>query len=84
MKLLIALAAGYVIGAKTGGKELDDLGRSIKALCDTEEFADVVTAARIHVGSTLREVAAILDGEHPMPEIGGDLVARVRQLVDHG
>ena len=81
MKMLVALAAGYLLGAKTGGKDLDQLGRSLKALSETEEFGDVVSAARTHVGSTLRELAAIIDGDHPIPDLGGDLVARVRNLV---
>jgi hypothetical protein len=81
--MLVALAAGYLLGAKTGGKDLDQLGRSLKALSETEEFGDVVSAARTHVGSTLRELAAIIDGDHPIPDLGGDLVARVRNLVGH-
>lgn len=83
MKLLIALAAGYVIGVKAGSRDLDQLTQSLKALTDTDEFGEVVAAARAHVGGTLRELAAIIDGEHPLPDIGGDLVARVRTLVGH-
>lgn len=74
------LVIGYVIGAKTGGKELDQLGRSLTTLFGTDEFADVVTSARSQVGSTLRELAAMVDGDrHEAP--GGDLIARVRNLV---
>ena len=83
MKLVMALAAGYLIGARTGGKDLDQLGQSLKALCDTDEFADVVSAARSQMGSTLRELAAIVDGDRPIPEMNGDLVAKVRHLVGH-
>jgi hypothetical protein len=83
VKLLAALAAGYLIGVKTGGKDLDQLGRSLKALSATDEFGDVVTAARTHVGSTLRDLAGIIEGEHPIPDLSGDLVTRVRGLVGH-
>jgi hypothetical protein len=83
VKLLAALAAGYLIGVKTGGKDLDQLGRSLKALSGTDEFGDVVAAARTHVGSTLREIAGIIEGGHPIPDVGGDLVTRVRGLVGH-
>ena len=56
--------------------------RSLKALCGTDEFADVVSAARAQVGAGLRELAAVIDGEHAAPDAGsGDLVARVRGLV---
>jgi hypothetical protein len=80
MKALLALMAGYVVGAKTGGEDLDRLGRSLKALCDTDEFADVVSAARAHLGGALRQAAAVVDGERE-PPAGSDIVARVRHLV---
>jgi hypothetical protein len=83
MNALVALAVGYVVGAKTGGKDLDQLGRSLKALCATDEFADVVVAARSQMAHTLRELASIVDGERPSVPTGGDLVARVRHLVGH-
>ncbi len=81
MNILVALAVGYIVGAKTGGKDLDQLGRSLKALCDTDEFADVVSAARAQMGSTLRELASIVDGGQIPDGSSGDLVERVRHLV---
>ncbi len=81
MNFLIALAVGYLIGAKTGGKDLDQLTHSLKALCETDEFSDVMAAARAQVGATLRELASIADGGHPATASGGDLVARVRNLT---
>jgi hypothetical protein len=80
---LVALGVGYVVGAKTGGKDLDQLGRSLKALCETDEFSDVVSAGRAQVASTLRELAAIVDGGRLQPVTNGDLVTRVRHLVGH-
>jgi hypothetical protein len=80
MNVLVALAVGYLVGAKTGGKELNRLGQSVKALCETDEFADVVSAARAQVAGTLRELASMTDGRQPVTETG-DLVARVRRLV---
>ena len=65
MNILVALVVGYVIGAKTGGKDLDRLGRSLKALCGTDEFADVVVGGtspgREHACGNWR---ALVDGEH--------------------
>jgi hypothetical protein len=83
MNVFLALAVGYVVGAKTGGKDLDRLSKSLKALCETDEFADVVVAARSQLGSTLRELASVVDGERKMPETTGDLVAKVRHIVGH-
>ena len=83
MKLLAALAVGYFVGARTGGRDLEQLSQSLKALCETDEFSDVVAAARSQLGTTLRELAAIADGDRPLPEVNGDLVAKVRHLVGH-
>jgi hypothetical protein len=83
MNVFLALAVGYVVGAKTGGKDLDRLSKSLKALCETDEFGDVVVAARSQLGSTIRELASVVDGERKMPETTGDLVAKVRHIVGH-
>jgi hypothetical protein len=83
MNILVALAVGYVVGAKTGGKDLDQVGRSLKALCETDEFSDVVAAGRTQVATTLRELAAIVDGGRLPPVTSGDLLTRVKQLVGH-
>ena len=81
MNILLALAVGYVIGARTGGEDLNRLGRSLLALCETDEFADVMAAGRSQIAHTLRELANIVDGERPPADTSGDLVARVRNLV---
>jgi hypothetical protein len=81
MGIFVALAVGYIVGSKTGGKELEHLGRSLKALCETDEFADVVTAVRSQLGSSLRELATMVDSAGEMTEVDGDLIARVRSLV---
>jgi hypothetical protein len=79
--VLLALAIGYVIGAKTGGKELDQLGESITALLGTDEFVEVVSSARAQAGSTLRQLAAMVDGDRHPNDMGGDVVAKVRSLI---
>jgi hypothetical protein len=58
----IAMIIGYVIGARSDGKDLDQLSESVKALRETEEFGDVVAAARSHVGHALREFASMVEG----------------------
>jgi hypothetical protein len=81
MTALLALAVGYLLGARSGRSDLDRLSRALKALYATDEFADVVTAARAQVGTTLHEVAAIIEGDRRGPEETGDLIAHVRNLV---
>ncbi|HEV3265326.1 MAG TPA: hypothetical protein VG014_07365 [Acidimicrobiales bacterium] len=81
MKFFLALVASYAIGARTGGQELDRMVQSLKALCETDEFADVVDAARSQASSIFRDIAGIVEGHRSMPEIDEDLVARVSHLV---
>lgn len=81
MSVMAALVIGYIFGAKSRGRELDRFVQSVKALCETDEFADVVAAARSQVGASLRELAGIIDGGDSRPEPTGDLVATVRHLV---
>ncbi|HKE76212.1 MAG TPA: hypothetical protein VKB57_21525 [Acidimicrobiales bacterium] len=88
MRTFIALAAGYVIGARAGSRDLDELTSALKALRDSDELADVVSALRSHAGHTLRALAATVDGRPPgQLDDGaetGDLVDRVRHLVGRG
>jgi hypothetical protein len=79
MGVFVALAVGYVIGARTGSKDLDQVTQALKALSASEEFADVVAAVRSHVSHTLREVAGMIEGK-PSELETGDLVERVRHL----
>jgi hypothetical protein len=79
MGVFVALAVGYVVGARTGSKDLDQVTRALKALSASEEFADVVSAVRSHVGHTLRELAGMIEGAPDEPN-ANDLVDRVRHL----
>jgi hypothetical protein len=80
MGVFVALAVGYVIGARTGSKDLDQVTQALKALSASEEFADVVSAVRSHVGHTLRELAGMIEGTADEME-ASDLVDRVRHLI---
>ena len=55
--------------------------QSLKALCQTDEFADVVDAARSQASSILRDIAGIVEGHPSMPEVEEDLVDRVTHSV---
>ena len=84
MKVVLALAAGYVLGARTGGEHFDEVVRSLRAIKDSEEFRDLVTSVRSHAGATLRELAAVIDrpsGPAAADVAAGDLVERVRHLA---
>lgn len=83
MKVLVALAVGYVVGAHSGRRDLDQVVASVKALRESDELADVVAAVRSHVSHTLRGLADSL--ERPAsggPQAAdGDLVERVRGII---
>lgn len=62
MRMFLVLAIGYVIGARAGSEDVDEIVQSVKALRDSDEFADVVSAVRTHAGRALHELATIVDG----------------------
>jgi hypothetical protein len=80
MIAFVALVVGYVIGAKAGSDDLDQVVGSLKRLAESDEFADVVSAVRSHVGHTMRELGTIIEAPRELPEQTGDLVDRVRHL----
>jgi hypothetical protein len=84
------MVLGYLLGSRTG-KDLDQLSSSVKALRESDEFADVVSAARSHVGHTLRGLASMVDGsdgpgvapdraDGDGRQPSNDLVERVRHI----
>ena len=82
MVAFISLLVGYVIGAKAGSKDLDQVAHALRALSASEEFADLVEAVRSHVGHTLRELGGMIEGTSDAmgtPD-ADDLVDRVRHL----
>ncbi len=82
MSILAALVAGFVLGAKSGDEEWEQVRRSLVALYGSDEFADVVSATRAQVAKALRVLAQMIDAEpSAVPE--GDVVTRVRHLIAH-
>ena len=79
--MFVALFVGYVIGARAGSTELDQLVESLRALRETDEFAAVVSAARAHIARTLRDLADMVDGGARPPVESADLVDQVRHLI---
>jgi hypothetical protein len=62
MGLLAGLAIGWVMGQRTDRTDVDEIVRSLKSLAGTDEFADVVSAVRAHLGQTLRALADVVEG----------------------
>jgi hypothetical protein len=81
MGLLVAFAAGCLVGARAGSEDFGDVVGSLRAVRDSQEFHDLVAAFRSHAGQTLRKLADMV--EKPGAEADGDqdLIERVRSLV---
>jgi hypothetical protein len=84
MKMLFALAAGYVLGASAGSRDFDELFDSVRAIRDSEEFHDFLSALRSHASQTLRELADMLERVGPEAVTSNDLVERVKQMAARG
>ena len=84
MKLLFALAAGYVFGASAGSRDFDQILDSVRAIRDSEEFHDLLAALRSHASHTLRELADMLERAGPESLSTNDLVERVKQIAVRG
>jgi hypothetical protein len=90
MGMLVGLVVGYLLGARTSRRDLGQLSQSLKALAGTDEFGEVIAAARSHVGQTLRELATLVDRDGAEAEAAPsdpsvelvDLVDRVKHIVN--
>ena len=81
MGMIVAFAAGWVMGARAGSEDYSDVVRSLRAIRESDEFHDLVGVLRAHAGQTLRRVADLLDTGGAEPSSTEDLVDRVRYLV---
>ena len=87
---LVALASGYVLGARADKEDFDDVVQALRAVLDSEEVHDLVVTVRGHVGHALRNLADIVEQHQEAATsvratatsvVGADLVDRVRRLV---
>ena len=82
MSVVLAFAAGWVVGAKAGAQDFRDVTQSLNAIRQSEEFHDLLAALRSHAGQTLRHLADVLEQtDRPAALTNDDLVARVRNIV---
>ena len=83
---LVALASGYVLGARADKEDFDDVVQALRAVLDSEEVHDLVVTVRGHLGHALRNLADIVEQATSVRAtatsvVGADLVDRVRRLV---
>jgi len=85
MGVLLAFLVGYVIGARAGAQDFDDVVRAVEELRDSEEVRDLLKVLRSHAAHTLRSTAELLEnGASPDSDLASDLVDRVRLLMRRG
>lgn len=84
MGMFAALVIGYVIGARAGSGNLDEVRDALAALRESEELADLADAVRAHAGHTLRALASMVDGSSGTRDSiaidSDDLVDEVKQM----
>jgi hypothetical protein len=80
MGVLLAWAVGYVVGAKGGAQDFDDVVQAVRELRDSDEARQLLSVLRKHLGKVLRSAANMLE-EVAGPQPAGDLVDRVRLMM---
>lgn len=83
MGILLAWFVGYVVGAKGGTQDFDDVVKAINELRDSDEIRQLWSVLRSHFGKALRSAADMLE-EVAGPQPAGDLVDRVRLMIKKG
>jgi hypothetical protein len=83
--MFAALVIGYVIGARAGSGNLDEVRDAFAALRESEELADLAAAVRAHAGHTLRALASMVDSSSSSTRDSiaidsDDLVDEVKQM----
>jgi hypothetical protein len=82
MGVLLAWVVGYVVGARAGSKDFDEVVQAVRELRESEEMQGLWDALRSHLAHTLRSTADMVErGEAPSTAGAMDLVDRVRLLM---
>lgn len=82
MGVLLAWAMGYVVGARSGVHDFDDVRRALKELRDSDEARDLWSVIRGHIAHALKSAAALMEqAEPPSVEMANDLVERVKLIM---
>jgi hypothetical protein len=81
MQILLSFLIGYVVGAKAGGDQFDEVVESAKAVAESEEFRSLLMTLRAHASATLHALGDLLD-EAPAEATGDTVVVRVRHMME--
>jgi hypothetical protein len=81
MQILLSFLIGYVVGAKAGAEQFDEVVASARAVVKSDEFASLKQSLRAHAAATLHSLGDLLD-ETPDALSGDSVVARVRRMME--
>jgi hypothetical protein len=81
MQILLSFLIGYVVGAKAGADEFDEVVESARAVAQSDEFRSLLMSLRSHAAATLHSLGDLLE-ESPAPAGGDNVVARVRRIME--
>jgi len=54
--LIFAFVAGYIVGGRAGSEGFDEVVTAVKALGESQEVADLLTALRSHASHVLQDL----------------------------
>jgi hypothetical protein len=81
MQILLSFLIGYVVGAKAGGDQFDEVIESARAVAESDEFHSLVASLRSHAAATLHSLGDLLE-ESPEAISGDSVVTRVRRMME--
>jgi hypothetical protein len=59
--LIFAFVAGYIVGGRAGTEGFDEVVSAVKAVSESQEVADLLTALRSHASHVLQDLGRRLD-----------------------
>ena len=81
MQILLSFLIGYVVGAKAGSDQLDEVVESARAVAESDEFRSLLRSLRAHAAATLHSLGDVLE-QSPEASNGNSVVTRVRRMME--
>jgi hypothetical protein len=81
MQILLSFLIGYVIGAKAGGSQFDDVVDSARGVVESEEFHSLLMSLRTHAAATLHSLGDLVEDTSESTS-SENVVARVRRMIE--
>jgi hypothetical protein len=81
MGVFFAFVVGWAMGSRSGEQGYDDVVAAFKEVRDSDEFATLLGALRVHSAYVLRQAAEWLESTESKASQSGEFIDRVRSLV---